>query len=278
MHNPCPIAYQQHTMRLVVGGMTLEQPTLLTYLQYDSDFLAVRTLSPTGGPAAGGSEVAVSLLDDRLLLDLGGTLCRFSWPSSGTSTTGVSSSATTHSPTATHSATTVNASIDASKHRLRCVAPRPPDGFIPLGRWHADAIVEVSINGNDFSSSAQPAAFTYYLAEAAAVGALTPFRGPTSGGTAVSILGKGFLDLGGFLCRFGAANTGYNLVPATAVSETVARCVSPPLRRLACDAPVEGVRSASDDANSPSHVRVCVLLNGEECIGGADRMFTYMSP
>ena len=44
---------------------------------YDPDFLEIRSMLPVGGPLNGGTMVALTLLDNRLLLDLGGLSCRF---------------------------------------------------------------------------------------------------------------------------------------------------------------------------------------------------------
>lgn len=44
------------------------------FTYYDDRAFGVRDIQPTGGPAAGGTEIAISVLDARLLVDLGGVV------------------------------------------------------------------------------------------------------------------------------------------------------------------------------------------------------------
>ena len=95
----------------------------------------------------------------------------------------------------------------------------------------------------------------------------------------MTLHGNGFLDLGLPRCRFGAENTGFNVVPASRLSDTAMQCISPRADRLVCDGPVEGVRRGTDPATSDLSVRVCLMLNGVDCIAPGttgDRVFTYI--
>ena len=247
-----------------------------TFTYYDPDFLAVRRLTPAGGPTSGGSEVVVAMLDDRLLLDLGGLRCRFARPDSA-------------GPVLPSSVTelTVPATIGSGAYgptrNLRCTAPKPPDEWIAMGSWYADALVEVTLNGVDYSTSAQPARFRYYNADVVGVGAITPWRGPVAGGTTVTVSGTGLLDLGASFCRFGSNDTGYNVVPATSIGLSRATCVAPPVRRLACeqtceahgDVPMDSTRRASDPSVHALPVRFCLMLDGRACVRGESRVFSY---
>lgn len=99
--------------------------------------------------------------------------------------------------------------------------------------------VSVTLNGQDFSSGTQGAAptttsstavidhrlggalFTY--TDRAAVTGLTPERGPTRGGTTVTVSGVNFAGSSTLLCRFGDFVT----TAAVFVSTEVVSCVSP---------------------------------------------------
>lgn len=79
--------------------------------------------------------------------------------------------------------------------------------------------VTVSVNGVDFSSNLM--AFQYY--ESVAVSSVGPLHGPSSGGTKVRILGKGFQGPTGLQCTFGGQSS-----VAILLSDSEMFCPSPP--------------------------------------------------
>ena len=134
---------------------------------------------------------------------------------------------------------------------------RGPHGA-PLGQT-GEATVEVSLNGQDFTSSGLHK-FTYYDAAAwRAPSTTAPRGGPTEGGTAVRVEMPGLVRaLGDPRCRFGR---GHNpTVEATVVGEGTEEahllCTSPPLWR-------RSVRGAPEVTATES-LELSVTLNGQD--------------
>jgi hypothetical protein len=95
---------------------------------------------------------------------------------------------------------------------IGCAAP----ALLP-GRW----LLDVSLNGEEFSD----AALALEVLPAPTVLALVPRVGPRTGGTLISLLGRGFSRSSALACVFGGALR----VPATYVSPTEVRCRAPAL-------------------------------------------------
>merc|ERR550514_2368670 len=96
-----------------------------------------------------------------------------------------------------------------SSSKIECEAPPHAVGEVS---------VELTTNGVDYTSNG---VLFKYLPEVE-VTSVTPAAGVVSGGTAVQVLGSGFLFSQKLLCRFGLQS-----VPAAYVSETELTCVSP---------------------------------------------------
>jgi hypothetical protein len=80
--------------------------------------------------------------------------------------------------------------------------------------------VSVALNGEDFAYSA----VTYTYIPPARVTGVIPALGSALGGTQVAVVGEGFYDGGGLLCRFGSLSP----MEATFVSSTLVLCPAPP--------------------------------------------------
>ena len=80
--------------------------------------------------------------------------------------------------------------VFVSSAQVECTAP--PSSTKGL------AILEVTTNGVDFTASSM----SFRYAQAPRVASITPATGPVSGGTAVTVLGSGFLDSTTLSCRF----------------------------------------------------------------------------
>ena len=121
---------------------------------------------------------------------------------------------------------------------MRCVAPVHAEDTVN---------VEVSNNGVDFTSAG-----TYFQFVAdAAVMAISPHSGPTSGGTSVLVHGYNFIDSKDLRCKFG-----HTSVLARWLSST----------RLECVAPVHH--------NTTGDVAVHISLNGVD-FTASSKNFTY---
>jgi hypothetical protein len=154
--------------------------------------LSVGRLDPPGGPERGGTLVRLS---GTGFLDVGGLLCKFA-----------------HEPA-------VEASWIDSEH-VRCYSP-PRTANVTSDAYDARA-VELTVNGDVNATTASATSFAYYAQPALAVSRIYPRGGPRAGGTAVTVWGAGFMELGhgshadvpkfaGLHCRFGDLD----LVPAT---------------------------------------------------------------
>ena len=154
----------------------------LRFRYYPIDKLVVQTLQPSGGPAAGGTTVLLS--GQRIGNTHGGLHCRFgrSWVP----------------------ATSLNDDV------VRCIAP----ALDPLEFNAENATtypylakqVRVTVN-NDVravSYSSQP--FTYFDPEPVlSFSTIYPEAGGHHGGNPVTLVGRGFRDLGGVFCKFGVS-------------------------------------------------------------------------
>ena len=273
----CPVARRSVPLRLLVGGASVaprhsdghppSPPLQITY--YDPQFFAVRGLTPVGGPLGGGTQLWVYLIDNRLLVDLGGLSCRFTF----TPVDGHDAADAVH--------VRVPASVGDDEHgprrHLRCLAPPVPSTALLRADGTTDATLGVSLNGADHSEPVEPSRCTYRYYGGARVDSIAPWGGPTAGGTRVYAVGAALQPLGRVACRFGRPEEppdAWTAVGGTVVNATHAVCLSPPLRRTRCR-----VAPASTDAASCSAaVPVCLLLNGQECVpSGALGVFTYYS-
>ena len=272
----CPIALQQHRLTLIVGGVAVAQPSTISFTHYDPDFFATRALQPTGGPSRSGTRVRVYMLDNRLLVNLGGMLCKFE--NAGGESLAVAAS--------------VGGDVHGPRRNLQCISPRPPDGWLTLeaGATYGEVTVDVSLNGGaDWSGV--PQTFRYYDQDAVYFRSMTPLGGPVGGATEVMLVGRGFQVLGRVSCGFGASAEGgvavagcgqaRHLVPGTIINQTHAICRTP--RSLQCTS-TSATASALPPNASYSRlldaVPVCLMLNGEHCVAtpaSASLMFTYYS-
>jgi hypothetical protein len=125
-----------------------------------------------------------------------------------------------------------------SSTAVECMAPPHAPGTV---------MVEVSINGGaDVTADRTP---FVYVPVASAV-SLSPTLGPVDGSTVVTIVGRNFVFTPALSCRFGLED-----VPASFVSSTAVRCLSPP-------------------GGTAGTVDVSVTLNGVDSFGES-LTFTY---
>lgn len=81
--------------------------------------------------------------------------------------------------------------------------------------------LEVSNNGIDFTSDG----WTFHYSPDVIITSVWPLAGPESGGTAITITGTGFAELGIIICEFGTVGT---LVRGRWIDSTTISCISPP--------------------------------------------------
>ena len=183
------VAGQREWLHVSLNGQEYTS-SLVSFLAYDASRVHVSAVMPRGGPLAGGTDVLV----------LGGGFadyrahCRF-----GTGPL--------------RRATVLNSSA------LRCVTEAQEEA--------SSATVEITLNGDIASRTADGVRFEFYNASAVRIDSVLPLGGPSDGGTVVTLRGAGFSDLGGVYCRFGADVR--RAVQATLVSAGELTCVSPPL-------------------------------------------------
>ena len=203
----------------------------MNFTFYDDNAFLIQRIHPLGGKV--GTALTIYLLDDRLLVDLGGQRasglkCRFATlPTSGDEP-GVHQE--------------VPAILTNCRGRRACGA-----GWAAMGcsvpSWHnilgevpqaLAMVVEVSLNGQNFSSGGKYydeqfftlSNFTLVNELAVNMASFFPYAGPLSGGTLVTVSGSGFASLGDVHCRFGSLNS---LANASIISKTQMICRSPPL-------------------------------------------------
>ena len=159
----------------------------------------VGSVSPHGGPLAGGTEVVVHVGGFGAMAQrgLGGLRCVFGGEG-------------------TVVATLVGSA--APRPGVRCLSPRTVhEGTVP---------VSVSVNGQlDALAVPEGVNFTYFDERNVVVSSMQPSVGPILGGTAVTVFGVGFVPFGPVQCRFG------NHEPSNATTFTTSTaliCHSPP--------------------------------------------------
>jgi hypothetical protein len=86
-------------------------------------------------------------------------------------------------------------------------------------------VLEVSNDGETFSSDG----VTVTYRAALAVLAMLPAAGPARGGTVLTLTGTGFRDTDGLACAFGADSDGLPVTDATVLSASELTCPTPPL-------------------------------------------------
>ena len=181
------IAGQREWLHVSLNGQEFTSSSV-SFLAYDASRVRVSALMPHGGPLAGGTDV--------LVLGSGfadySAHCRFG--------TGF-----------LRRATVLNSSA------LRCETEAQYEPSF--------AAVEITLNGDIASLTADGVGFEFYNASAVRIDSVSPLGGPSDGGTVVTLRGAGFLDLGGVYCRFGADVR--RAVQASLVSGGELTCVSP---------------------------------------------------
>ena len=186
------------TVEVTINGQDYTQSGR-TFRYYDPLSWRLLSFEPLGGPVTGNTSMVIST---ALLESLGDVRCRFG----------------------DHPLTTeTNATLDGSS-QLRCTSPAHWEQH--GGKQHVELMV--TLNGQDYlRAGPQARAFTYYDVDNTVFGLsvqrLTPSGGPSAGGTAVQVMGTGFVDLGGLLCFFKDQPP----VPATLISDTILSCLSP---------------------------------------------------
>jgi len=228
----------ERTVQLTLNGQDPMNVTL-PFTFYDPLAFVIHRVHPMGGPAAGGTLLTIYLVDDRLLIDKGGGFrhglrCRF-----------------IGGENETRHRVDVSANItDCSRRRacgaggmaIACVMPPWPG--ILNGR-HVPVVVEVTLNGQQFSNSGtvpdlsllprpwarfMPAGNTlnYYDPSATRIEAVAPFVGPTAGNTSIMIQGFALAAFGDLRCRFGSLNEETNATLTSDSAVQTIRCASPP--------------------------------------------------
>jgi uncharacterized protein (DUF2141 family) len=92
---------------------------------------------------------------------------------------------------------------------------------VPAAGSPGSYFLQVSVNGQDYSQAVPLASFTY--APPPSVAAVSPWLGPASGGSVVTVTGWDFLDSPQLACRFGTLPP----VPATFLNVTAVACTAP---------------------------------------------------
>lgn len=204
-----PLAALEVPVALTLNGQDLMN-TSLPFMYYDDSAFVISRVHPLGGPAAGGTILTVYLADDRLLVDRGGGFrhgprCRFSGGDNQTRDTAAQLNDCAGSR-----------ECGAGGPAISC--PVPQWGDLHGGR-HMPVIVEVTLNGQQFSNGAGKGdlqyalaanTFSYYNQAATRIETLTPLVGPTAGNTSVVIHGFALAALGDVRCRFGTLHQEMN--------------------------------------------------------------------
>ena len=180
-------AYQQHVvpLGLRMNGQQISEDAV------SFSFYAEPTVSSLRferGPTSGGTSVAIDGSSFR-----GGSLyrCRFD-------------------------AAVVNATYSSEHDELRCLSP--------MRGAAGDSVVEVSLNGQQFTRSG----VTYVYYELVVVSHVVPSAGPRTGGTVLTVIGAGFAAGRDFRCRFEGSPEA--VVFATFESDGSVLCTTPPSR------------------------------------------------
>lgn len=221
-------------LRVTMNGVDFSPGNTAAAFLYDDD-VTVSALVPDRGPATGGVRVLVRGSGFRPDEHLA---CRFGLQ--------------------------VAAAEFVRKDTIACQAP-------PQVRVSAVS-VSVTLNGQDFSSAATTPAeydergwamFTY--TDRAAVTAVEPDKGPTRGGTEVTVSGVNFADSPALLCRFGDLVTS----AAVFVSTEEVTCVSPAVPvgaagRVYLEVSDHDSVTMADETSSPSEESVTQFLELQE--------------
>ena len=231
---------------------------MVEFTFYKDTALNVDSIHPLGGPIEGGTLIHVYLVDDRMLVDLGGEeygpACRFSY----TEPSADHSFIETHTESVRANITNCNGMrpCGAGWGAFSCFTPSYAG---PLVGGAADVTVEVTLNGHDYSSTGRT--FRYYDPSAWRVLSFAPLGGPLSGNTSMRIAGERLEPLGDVRCRFGdhPLTTEIN---ATIEHPTLVTCVSP---------------RHWEQRYGSQHVEVQVTLNGQDYLrlGPQARQFNY---
>ena len=142
---------------------------------YRRDKLVISTLQPSGGPVLGGTMVA--LRGRHIGLSRGGVRCQFGllWVP----------------------ATVIN------EDDVRCRSPAQAPA-LTANETYVPVAVRVTVNGDPVAHSYSLRPFTYFvMPDALVVSSILPLAGLAMGGSAVTVKGRGFRDLGGVYCTFG---------------------------------------------------------------------------
>lgn len=134
-----------------------------TFTYYDHARVQVSLFEPQGGPLAGGTQLLIHGSSFRASEHL-----KCSWDGN------------------TNPALKVDATY-INYHTLKCITPP-----IQAGGTHA---LEIALDDYHFTNSSR--LWTYYDPSQFIVSAVDPIGGPVSGGTNLTILGQGFMELGG---------------------------------------------------------------------------------
>ena len=191
------------------------------FTYYQDSAHNISRIHPYGGPVSGGTMLTVYPTDDLLLVDFGGEAsglqCRFQfWRGS------ISGSATERVDI------TVPASLSSCDGARTCglgygaLACEAPPYAGPMVHGTADVVVEVSLNGQDFTNSAQT--FSYYDPSVWRLRSLQPRGGPLGGNTSLLVETEQLQPLGDVRCRFGRWNLEMD---ATLEGPSRLRCLSP---------------------------------------------------
>ena len=229
----------------------------------------VLQVTPRGGPYSGGTNVTV--VGDGLL-DLGRPTCRFGGVDVPAIIGGVEDDAIEEAPLVSRAEVFSgrrNPVVDVSAGRLlRCTAP--PLNTTPSAAmrdvwgdqaYNRHARLSVSLDGVHFTG----VYLEYRYVPNVTVSAMLPRGGPAAGGTAVTLFGKGFDDVGGKRCLFGGVSA-----PASMIGFRMLRCITPPAEAMAN-------RHLFAMATTP----IVLTLNGvehENELMATNKTFTYYPP
>ena len=245
---PCPLSVLELPLELSLNGVDAQgeiTTSSLLYSLYDEDWFRLHRIHPLGGPTGGNTLLHVYLIDNRLLLDLGGLACRFSL---GGSTAPVIVPA---SVTDCQGARACGVGWGA----IACRAPNVAASHLKDGIL--DVPVHVSLNGQEFSPNNRK--YRYYNAASWTLRSLTPHGGPLQGGTTVEVTGNFVaLSLGDVRCSFGVLNVEVNATIVDSAASLL-RCVSPQHWRL------RGTGLPFTDAVAQP-VEIRLTLNGQDYI------------
>ena len=192
----------------------------LRFQYYAIDKLVLEQIHPSGGPTAGGTLVHIN--GKHIGVSRGGIECQF-----GPIWVGATS-------------------ID--EHSLRCVSPALERD---ANSTFATLAVRLTVNGEYDARTPSSLGFTYFEpTPALTVSSIYPESGYFAGGTWVTVTGRGFRDLGGVYCRFGAS--------------APVRAIAPPLPPSPAPAPGRDgdLRLRNGGVNWQREGRVEVFYNG----------------